>query len=72
MARTSTTPTAAADVLLLLLKPADVARTPGCSQSRNRPRGGAAFTKAGGAYRFTIEHVHEIVRIYEERPSNRQ
>jgi excisionase family DNA binding protein len=26
------------------------------------------FTRVGGAYRFTAEHVSEIVRIFEERP----
>ena len=55
-----------------LLTPGQVAKILGCSewwvkeQARNRR---IPFTRAGGAYRFTTEHVHEIVRIFEQRPA---
>ncbi|QSB14559.1 helix-turn-helix domain-containing protein [Natronosporangium hydrolyticum] len=73
MTRTSTGRNhAPGDVLLRLLTPAEVARALGCSewwikeQARKRR---IPFTKTGGAYRFTPEHVHEIVRIFEQRPN---
>jgi excisionase family DNA binding protein len=30
------------------------------------------FTKVGGAYRFTKEHLHEVIRIFEQRPTQTQ
>lgn len=59
------------DAAAPLLTPAEVASVLGCSewwvkeQARKRR---IPFTKAGGAYRFTTEHVYEIVRIFEQRP----
>jgi excisionase family DNA binding protein len=63
-----------AGVELRLLTPTEVAKVLKCSewwvkeQARKRR---IPFTKTGGAYRFTTEHVHEIVRIFEERPGDR-
>ncbi|WP_338677555.1 helix-turn-helix domain-containing protein [Streptomyces sp. SCSIO 30461] len=55
-----------------LFRPAEIAEALGCSewwvkeQARKRR---IPFTRLGGAYRFTAEHVDEIVRVFEERPS---
>ena len=54
-----------------LFTPAEVAETLGCSawwlkeQARRRR---IPFTKPGGAYRFTAEHVAEIIALFEVRP----
>ena len=32
-------------------------------------KGRIPFTKLGGAYRFTSDHVAEIIEIFEERPT---
>lgn len=75
MARASTTYNpATADVALRLLTPAEVARTLRCSEwwvKEQARRRRIPFTKTGGAYRFTREHVHEIVRIFEHGPGER-
>jgi excisionase family DNA binding protein len=60
---------------LRLLTPAEVARTLGCSEwwvKEQARRRRIPFTKAGGAYRFTVEHVYEIVHIFEQRPAASQ
>jgi len=55
-----------------LYTPEEVAAVFGCSdwwlkeQARRRR---VPFTRVGGAYRFTEGHVADIVRLYEERPS---
>ncbi|WP_372408729.1 helix-turn-helix domain-containing protein [Streptomyces luteireticuli] len=54
-----------------LFRPAEIAEALGCSewwvkeQARQRR---IPFTRAGGAYRFTAEHLVEIIAIFEERP----
>lgn len=74
MARASTTHHPAnTDASLRLLKPAEVARALGCSEwwvKEQARRRRIPFTMAGGAYRFTTEHVHDIVRIFEHQPDN--
>ena len=55
-----------------LYKPAEVAEALGCSewwvkeQARQRR---IPFTKPGGAYMFTADHVAEIVALFEQRPA---
>ncbi|MFJ1707849.1 helix-turn-helix domain-containing protein [Kitasatospora sp. NPDC088346] len=54
-----------------LFRPADVARVLGKSEwwvKEQARRGRIPFTKPGRAYRFTSEHIAEIVRLYEWRP----
>jgi excisionase family DNA binding protein len=64
----------AAESLPRLLSPSEVARVLGCSewwvkeQARHRR---IPFTKVGGAYRFTKDHLYEIIRIFEHRPDHR-
>lgn len=63
---------ASADALVRLLTPTEVARALGCSEwwvKEQARRRRIPFTKTGGAYRFTTEHVYEIIRIFEQRPS---
>lgn len=76
MSRASTTRNPeSAEASLRLLTPTEVARTLKCSEwwvKEQARRRRIPFTKAGGAYRFTIEHVHEIVHIFEQRPSTDQ
>ncbi|WP_236241689.1 helix-turn-helix domain-containing protein [Streptomyces sp. CC228A] len=71
---TSHSPHSATAVATLphLFRPAEIAEALGCSewwikeQARQRR---IPFTRLGGAYRFTVEHVSEIVRLFEERPT---
>ena len=35
-----------------------------------RPRGRIPYTRIGGGYRFTEEHVVAIIRIFEEKPTD--
>jgi helix-turn-helix protein len=55
----------------LLYRPAEVAKKLRCSewwikeQARNRR---IPFSWIGGSYRFTDDHIAEIVRLFEERP----
>lgn len=56
-----------------LHRPADVARMLQCSewwvkeQARKRR---IPFTWIGGSYRFTDEHVAEVIRLFEQRPDS--
>ncbi|MFI5906211.1 helix-turn-helix domain-containing protein [Dactylosporangium sp. NPDC051541] len=55
----------------MLRKPAEVAKILGCSewwvkeQARKRR---IPFAWIGGSYRFTDEHLAEIIRLFEVRP----
>jgi excisionase family DNA binding protein len=55
-----------------LYRPEDIADVLGCSawwvQDRARRRL-IPFTRVGRAYRFTAEHLAEIIRLNEERPT---
>jgi excisionase family DNA binding protein len=54
-----------------LLEPSEVAAVLGCSEwwvKEQARRRRIPFTKVGGAYRFTDEHLYEIIRIFEQRP----
>lgn len=55
--------------------PQEIADVFGCSEwwvKEQARRRRIPFTKVGGAYRFTAEHLDEIIRIFEERPDQRQ
>jgi hypothetical protein len=55
-----------------LYSAADVAQALRCSEwwvKEQACRGRIPFTKPGGSYRFTVEHVAEIMRIFERRPA---
>lgn len=60
-----------ADPLPRLRKPEDIAAALGCSawwvKERARRRE-IPFVKVGGAYRFTDEHLTEIIALFEQRP----
>ncbi|MFE6025611.1 helix-turn-helix domain-containing protein [Streptomyces niveus] len=64
----------AADTLRRLYRPEDVAAVLGCSawwvKDRARRRL-IPFARIGRAYRFTGEHLAEIVRMNEERPERK-
>ncbi|MFF5090737.1 helix-turn-helix domain-containing protein [Streptomyces niveus] len=64
----------AADTLRRLYRPEEVAAVLGCSawwvKDRARRRL-IPFTRVGRAYRFTGEHLAEIVRMHEERPERK-
>lgn len=55
-----------------LYRPEEIAEALGCSawwvKDRAR-RGLIPHTRVGRAYRFTAEHLAEIVRLHEERPN---
>ncbi|MFF0365576.1 helix-turn-helix domain-containing protein [Streptomyces fungicidicus] len=55
-----------------LYRPEEIADTLGCSawwvKDRARRRL-IPHTRVGRAYRFTAEHLAEIIRLYEERPA---
>jgi excisionase family DNA binding protein len=55
-----------------LFRPEEIADVLGCSawwvQDRARRRL-IPFTRVGRAYRFTAEHLAEIIRLNEERPA---
>ncbi|WP_078862194.1 helix-turn-helix domain-containing protein [Streptomyces sp. NRRL F-5123] len=57
-----------------LYRPEDIADVLGCSawwvQDRARRRL-IPFTRVGRAYRFTAEHLAEIIRLNEERPARK-
>jgi len=59
------------DAPVRLYSPAEIAKALGCSewwvkeQARKRR---IPFTWIGGSYRFTNEHLTEIIRIFEKRP----
>ncbi|WP_037878849.1 helix-turn-helix domain-containing protein [Streptomyces sp. NRRL S-378] len=60
-----------APALLRLYRPEEIAEALGCSAWWVKDRASRAlipFTRVGRAYRFTSEHVAEIVRLYETRP----
>ena len=56
-----------------LYRPAEVAELLGCSewwvkeQARKRR---IPYSRIGGSYRFTAEHVTEIVRLHEVQPAH--
>lgn len=55
-----------------LYSAADVAQALRCSEwwvKEQARRGRIPFTKPGGSYRFTADHVAEITRIFESRPT---
>ncbi|MFE1050741.1 helix-turn-helix domain-containing protein [Streptomyces olivaceus] len=56
-----------------LYRPEEIADTLGCSawwvKDRARRRL-IPHTRVGRAYRFTAEHLAEIIRLYEERPTH--
>ncbi|MFE1235166.1 helix-turn-helix domain-containing protein [Streptomyces tendae] len=60
------------DVLPRLYRPEEIAEALGCSawwvKDRAR-RGLIPHTRVGRAYRFTTEHLAEIVRLHEARPT---
>ncbi|MFI6085427.1 helix-turn-helix domain-containing protein [Streptomyces sp. NPDC051217] len=74
MRRVSAPAAHAADTLPRLHRPEEVAAVLGCSawwvKDRARRRL-IPFTRVGRAYRFTGEHLAEIVRMYEERPDRK-
>lgn len=54
-----------------LLKPRDVAKALGCSEwwvKEQARKGRIPFSWIGGSYRFTHDHLHEIIRVFEHRP----
>ncbi|MEU3186508.1 helix-turn-helix domain-containing protein [Streptomyces sp. NPDC006923] len=55
-----------------LYRPEDIAAVLGCSawwvKDRARRRL-IPFTRVGRTYRFTAEHLAEIIRLHEERPA---
>jgi hypothetical protein len=64
--------TVASPALPRLHTPQEVAEALGCSAwwlKEKARRRLIPFTYVGGAYRFTAEHVAEIVRLYEAVPS---
>ena len=60
-----------ANPLPRLRKPEDIAEALGCSawwvreKARRRE---IPFVKVGGAYRFTDDHLTEIIALFEQRP----
>ncbi|MFI5703653.1 helix-turn-helix domain-containing protein [Streptomyces xanthochromogenes] len=55
-----------------LFRPAEVATALGCSEwwlKEQARQSRIPFTRLGGAYRFTEDHVAEIIRLFEERPT---
>lgn len=55
-----------------LLKPRDVAKALGCSEwwvKEQARKGRIPFSWIGGSYRFTHEHLQEIIRVFEHRPA---
>jgi hypothetical protein len=56
-----------------LYRPADVAKMLQCSewwikeQARNRR---IPYSWIGGSYRFTDDHVEEVIRLFEKRPES--
>jgi len=58
--------------LLHLYSPTEIAKALGCSEwwVKEQARGRRIpFAWIGGSYRFTGEHLAEIIRIYEMRPT---
>jgi hypothetical protein len=54
-----------------LLKPRDVAKALKCSEwwvKEQARKGRIPFSWIGGSYRFTHEHLQEIIRVFEHRP----
>lgn len=55
-----------------LFRPSEIAEALGCSEwwvKEQARRRRIPFTRVGGAYRFTADHVAEIVALFEERPA---
>ena len=55
-----------------LHSPVEVAKALGCSEwwvKEQARRRRIPFTWIGGSYRFTAEHVREIIRVFEVRPN---
>lgn len=55
-----------------LHRPAEVAKILRCSEwwvKEQARKGRIPFSWIGGSYRFTNEHVAEIVRLFERRPA---
>jgi len=65
--------TGPASTLPVLHYAADVARVLRCSKwwvEEQARHGRIPYSRIGGGYRFTDEHVAEIVRIFEHRPGD--
>jgi len=63
------------DALPRLLSPREVAGVLGCSQwwvKEQARRRRIPFVMAGGAYRFTRDHLTEIITTFEQRPDQAQ
>lgn len=61
------------DELPRLYCPDEVARAIRCSEwwvKEQARRRRIPFVRSGGAYRFTKDHVDEIIRLLEERPES--
>ncbi|MCJ0868430.1 MULTISPECIES: helix-turn-helix domain-containing protein [unclassified Streptomyces] len=55
-----------------LFRPEEIADALGCSAwwvKDRASRGRIPFTRVGRSYRFTAEHLAEIIRLYEVRPA---
>ncbi|MFF4650916.1 helix-turn-helix domain-containing protein [Streptomyces sp. NPDC001380] len=60
------------DPAFVLYRPAQVAEILGCSEwwvKEQARRRRIPFSRIGGGYRFTADHLAEIIRIFEERPA---
>ncbi|THA83290.1 helix-turn-helix domain-containing protein [Streptomyces sp. A0592] len=61
-----------ASALPRLFRPEEIAHALGCSAwwvKDRASRGRIPFTRVGRAYRFTAEHLAEIIRLNEVRPA---
>lgn len=68
--RTPTTP--AVSGAPVLYRPAQIAEILGCSEwwvKEQARRRRIPFSRLGGSYRFTADHLTEIIHIFEERPA---
>jgi len=64
-------PPTAPDNVPVLYRPAQIADVLGCSEwwvKEQARRRRIPFTRFGGSYRFTADHLAGIIRIFEERP----
>jgi excisionase family DNA binding protein len=64
--------TAVTVTLPYLFRPAEIADALGCSEwwvKEQARRRRIPFTRVGGAYRFTADHLAEIIALFEERPA---
>lgn len=62
---------AEASALPRLYGPSEIATAIGCSEwwvKEQARRRRIPYTRLGGSYRFTADHLDEIIRLFEERP----